>query len=84
MAREIGYASYLLRVWWEGEGREAWQGELESIQSGQRWRFADLEAMFDFLRAQILGADQPNLCPGGKEKVTRRHTEKARSFTEKK
>jgi hypothetical protein len=42
------YHSFVLRVWQEagaGSG-DAWNGEVESIQSGQKWSFGDLETAF--------------------------------------
>lgn len=56
MPQEISYASYLLRIWREGDEPEAWQGEIESIQSGQKWRFVDLESLFDLLEIQMRAA----------------------------
>ena len=50
------YHSFLIRLWFEDrddeEGAE-WHIELESIQSGQKYRFPDLEAMLSFFREQI-------------------------------
>ncbi len=54
MAQETSYASYLLRVWREGDGPETWQGEIESIQSGQKWQFDSLELIIGFLQTRIL------------------------------
>jgi hypothetical protein len=51
------YQSYLLRLWRVNEGEEGWQASLESAHTGERRGFADLEAMFDFLRGQT--AAQP-------------------------
>ena len=49
------YQSFLLRLWQvkETDGFTAWYGEVESIQTGQKWEFAAPEAMFDFLWAQL-------------------------------
>jgi hypothetical protein len=50
------YHSFLIRLWLEEQDDEAgaeWRIELESIQSGQKYRFPDLEAMFQFFRDQI-------------------------------
>lgn len=48
------YRSYLLRLWREKEAIEipAWHGEIESIQSGQKWEFDSLETFVVFLRSQ--------------------------------
>jgi hypothetical protein len=47
-----------VRLWREsGQGPLAplldWQGEMEYIQTGQRWTFATLEELLDFLRRWI-------------------------------
>jgi hypothetical protein len=49
---QLGYQSYLLRLWRVNEDEEGWQASLESVHSGERRGFADLELMFDFLRRQ--------------------------------
>ncbi|MEA3335020.1 MAG: hypothetical protein U9R25_03865 [Chloroflexota bacterium] len=47
------YASLLVRFWSEDEAKsndsDAWCGEIEHIQSGQRWTFGSLEEMRQFL-----------------------------------
>jgi hypothetical protein len=57
------YISFLVRLWREpGQQTPAppldWQGEIECIQTGQRWTFATLEELLDFLRRWVeqLGA----------------------------
>lgn len=57
------YASFLIRMWREGPlaapGAEAlWHGEVEHIQSGQRWRFVEIEALLACLRRQATELDQ--------------------------
>ena len=50
------YISYLVRFWWEdtgGEPKEGWRGELESIQTGQKWQFSYLNDMVQFLQTQM-------------------------------
>ena len=49
---QLGYQSYLLRLWQVNEGEEVWQASLESPRTGERLGFANLELMFDFLRRQ--------------------------------
>jgi hypothetical protein len=46
------YASYILRLWCEpGEAAaDAWQAELECIQTGERHRFHGTEALWHYLR----------------------------------
>ena len=46
------YNSYLVRFWREDGGGEPdgeWRGEVESIQTGQKWQFIKLETMAQFL-----------------------------------
>lgn len=50
------YISFLVRLWREpGQQTPApprdWQGEIECIQTGQRWTFATLEELLGFLRS---------------------------------
>jgi hypothetical protein len=52
------YASFLVRVWRADRqeaapSAEAWQGELEHIQSGQQWTFQALEELVHLLRRQV-------------------------------
>jgi hypothetical protein len=52
------YASYLLRMWREGdaggpsdeEDRPVWRASIVSTLTGKRQGFASLDALFDFLR----------------------------------
>ncbi len=49
--KDQSYKSFLVRLWWENEGGEpegGWQGEVESIQTGQKWQISDLETIFHF------------------------------------
>jgi hypothetical protein len=46
------YQSYLLRLWLVNDGEEGWRASLESPHAGGRRGFADLEALFSFLRRQ--------------------------------
>ena len=57
------YASFLVRLWRDATGEEAadgapWQAELESIQSGESWRFGDVAALVAFLEARFQEAEQ--------------------------
>jgi hypothetical protein len=52
------YLSFLVRLWCEESPESAepvagWQGEIEHIQSGQRWTFNSLDEMLMFLRRQM-------------------------------
>ena len=60
------YLSFLVRLWQEGDmdTSTTWRGEVESIQTGQKWQFADLESMFVFLRAKI-AEEQASESEGG-------------------
>ena len=55
MTKPATYLSFLVRLWHEaaaedsGPGAE-WQGEIEHIQSGQRWEFSSLDELLSFLR----------------------------------
>ncbi len=50
------YRSYLLRLWRELEAIEilAWRGEIESIQSGQKWELDNFESFIGLLQSQVL------------------------------
>ena len=46
------YNSYLVRSWRSDDGEQTgmiWRGEVESIQTGQIWRFTRPESMLHFL-----------------------------------
>lgn len=48
------YHAYLLRMWRDNAGRQTWRASLESAHSGVRRGFADLEALFSYLRRQAV------------------------------
>ena len=66
MSTSIEYASFLIRVWRDAtpphspyppelggaEGGTDWQGEVEHIQTGERWSFSTLDELLGFLRRQ--------------------------------
>ena len=53
------YISYLLRIWRvERGGKLVWLASLESPKTDERRGFLDLEALFDFLRAQAEACNQ--------------------------
>lgn len=64
------YRSFLVRLWQEDEPAPAtaWRGEIESIQSGQQWRFESLSAMFElfqsFMPRQAHPVARPNKAEG--------------------
>lgn len=52
------YASFLVRLWSEtapdAEAPEAnWQAEVESIQTGDRWRFSEFGELAAFLKSAL-------------------------------
>ena len=52
------YLSFLVRLWREPAselpGQTAdWQGEVEHIQTGERWEFGTLDGLLSFLRRQV-------------------------------
>lgn len=56
MAKEQrDYRSYLLRLWRaENYGRSTWRVMLEDLHTGERHGFANLEALFSFLKARLV------------------------------
>jgi hypothetical protein len=67
--KRSGYTSYLLRLWpTEDKGHLVWRASLESPHSDERWGFANLEALFAFLRQETGQARDPD----GKADVGRR------------
>lgn len=56
MSPSVEYLSYLIRLWREGETTSdapaaEWQGEVEHIQSGEKWSFASLSEVLAFLKS---------------------------------
>ncbi len=53
MAAITFYASFLIRLWSTREASSPteyeWQGELQHIQSGQRWTFTTFDELLTFL-----------------------------------
>ncbi len=50
------YNSYLVRFWREdmgGDPKGGWQGEVESIQTGQKSQFTSLDSLYDFLQRDL-------------------------------
>ncbi|GIK57139.1 MAG: hypothetical protein BroJett015_28020 [Chloroflexota bacterium] len=45
------YLAYLVRLWHEGEG--VWRSTVENPHTGERHAFADVEALFVFMRRQL-------------------------------
>ncbi len=62
MAYPTIYTSFLIRLWREQNPAQAGAAvgccsEVEHIQSGQRWRFASLDEMLDFIQQQAGGLE---------------------------
>ena len=53
------YLAYLLRLWRVNAAANTWRASLEDPHTGQQHAFADPEAAFDFLRAQMGLAPEP-------------------------
>lgn len=52
MAKALtGYCAYLVRLW-QDSPYTPWRASAQSVQSGETMRFADIEQLFAFLRAQ--------------------------------
>ena len=51
------YIAYLIRLW--GEDDTTWRGTLEDPHNGQRFAFADVEALFDHIRDQTRPRETP-------------------------
>ena len=45
------YQAYLVRMWQDGY-QAVWRASAQSVQSGEIVRFADLDRLFAFLKAQ--------------------------------
>jgi hypothetical protein len=59
---EPDYRSYLLRLWCvEGDKGRVWRASLQSTQTRQQVGFAELEALFEYLRAQTGVEGTPDL-----------------------
>ena len=52
--RTPSYRSYLLRMWREERGKEVvWRASLESAQTGERWSFATVDGLVEFIYERI-------------------------------
>lgn len=45
------YRAYLIRVWQDGQ-QAAWRASAQAVQGGKVVRFASMEELFAFLKAQ--------------------------------
>ncbi len=62
------YISFLIRLWREGSPQQPglagqWQGEIEHIQTGQRWTFTNLGELLDLLQRQTESPETLGLPP---------------------
>ncbi len=62
------YISFLIRLWREPASELAgqsagWQGEVEHIQSGRKWKFCNLDDVLTFLRRQVETMELPGSSP---------------------
>jgi hypothetical protein len=59
----VEYTSFLLRLWHENTSpnqAEDWQGEVENIQSGQKWTFEKASELLEFLHRQVDSLQEKN------------------------
>ena len=64
--KQLGYHSYLLRMWQTSDGEECtWCASLEQPGTEERRGFATLDDLFDFLREKA--ASQPEMRRVGDE-----------------
>ncbi|MBN2393621.1 MAG: hypothetical protein JXR84_23010 [Anaerolineae bacterium] len=62
------YLSFLLRLWPVKENEHSvWRASLESPHTGERWGFADVEALCTFLHEQIAASADAETGKGGME-----------------
>lgn len=57
--KEFPYLVYLLRLWPTADGEaEVWRASLQRPETGERYGFASLEALFAFLDGRTRAADE--------------------------
>ncbi len=60
----IRYLSYLLRLWQvEQDGENVWLASLQDPRTGERYGFARLELLFEFIQDQVSRSLEDS--PGG-------------------
>ena len=60
-AHKERYKAFLLRLWQVNQnGDHIWRASLEDTRTGERRGFASLEALMEYLRAQIKGDEKDN------------------------
>jgi hypothetical protein len=61
----LRYGAYLVRVW-QDSPHTPWRASAQSVQSGEKLLFADIEQLFVFLRTQCYPeGHQPPVDPPG-------------------
>lgn len=54
-----GYRAYLVRLWEvHSGGKRVWRAALESVHSGERQAFTNLDGLFAYLEHQTAGSDR--------------------------
>jgi len=57
--KQRGYLSYLLRLWETSDGEnDVWRASVERPGTGERQSFADVQALFEFLRREMTTQDE--------------------------
>ncbi len=60
MADERRYVAFLVRLWSvHHDGELVWRASAENVHTGERRAFADMTALFDFLRAAVAAEPPP-------------------------
>jgi hypothetical protein len=59
MTKRRHYLAYLLRLWRTSDGEKTlWRASLQSPNSAERYGFASLEELWDFVQAQVKEGDE--------------------------
>ncbi|NOZ70607.1 MAG: hypothetical protein GXP38_01630 [Chloroflexi bacterium] len=56
---QLHVASFLIRLRWEDSAEQSFHGEIEHIQSGERWTFHSLSDIQTLIEETIGQSDQP-------------------------
>ena len=60
MAEEQRYLAYLVRLWTvHDNGDVVWRASAENAHTGERYAFADVAALIDYLRAAVEEEQSP-------------------------
>jgi hypothetical protein len=57
---------FVVRMWFEASGLQAgqWRGSVTHVGSGERWYFAELAELGDFIRLRLSPGDAAATAPG--------------------